>query len=367
MNYKDYEFTIYNDINNEIEFLIRNFEQEIKHLNITSSIDWIKTWWNVFQGREDNKIGFDKQLYIITVKKQGNLIAILPLIKLKRKKFGIKVSYLEFLGQQWCATFLDFISIKLADNENKLIIGWLYQNVKFDILNLSYIPSYTTNFNLDDNNIFVISGCPSIDLSEYDDFQSYQNKTYTKRLKQNFRTAFNKMKKNDLDYNILIEPMNEGKFRQIVKLSMSKLNDGKSCIYLDSGKANFLEELCKRLKHDIVILKINNIDVAYRLNFYWMNNKFCIDASYNRDYKHFELGSLSVHESIKDSFTKDIKIHCEGTGIDFYKLKFTKNIIKIYQFIKPGNTLLGKMVYLKMIFSCKQHEKKFLKELAEHI
>ena len=148
---------------------------------------------------------------------------------------------------------------------------------------------------------------------------------------------------------------------------MSKLSDNKQCIYLDSEKAEFLYQICTKLENDIISIKINGVDAAYRLNFYWMNSKFCIDASYNRDYKNFELGSLSVQESIKDSFSKDINFHCEGTGIDFYKMKFTKKIIKIYQFIKPGNSMIGKFIYLRMSFLCKKREKKFLKEIFDYI
>lgn len=367
MDYKNYDFTIYNDINNEVEVFIRNFEQELQSRNITSSIYWIKTWWNIFKNKEDNQFGFNKKLYIITVKFKGNLIAILPLVKLQRKKNGIKISFLEFLGQQWGATFLDFISIKLRDEEKRYIFDWLYLNIKFDILNLSFIPSYTENFNLDSKNMFILSGCPSIDLTKYCDFESYKNQTYSRNLKQNFRTAFNKMRKNGFNYEVIVEPVTKEKFQQIIKLSMSKLNDNKQCIYLDNEKSEFLQEICNKLEHDIVSIKINEVDIAYRLNFFWMNNKFCIDASYNRDYKNFELGSLSVHESIKDSFSKDIKFHCEGTGIDFYKMKFTKEIIKIYQYIKPGNTLIGKIAYCRMFFLCKKREKNFLKELDDYI
>ena len=75
------------------------------------------------------------------------------------------------------------------------------------------------------------------------------------------------------------------------------------------------------------------------------------------------MGALSVDLNINDSFEKNYYIHCMGAGVDFYKLKFTKQIIKIYTFCKKGNTLLSELWYILARCYNRRTEKKFNKEL----
>lgn len=356
---------------NELFFSLKdtwkNFENEINHSNITSSYDWLSIWWQTFQKKEDSQFGYKKQLLILFLYKNDKLISIIPLLKLFRKKYFVNISYIEFLGQQWCGMFSDIISKQLSNEDFSFLFNWLYKNKKFDLLNLSYIPDYTYTFNLNDKLINILSACPTLNLNDYEGFDSFCNKTYSKNLKQNIRTAFNYMKKNEMKYDFIIENINNSNFNEIIRLSKMKLIDGKHSIYLDNDKLNFIKEICKIFKSDILFIKINNINVAYRLNLYYNNDKYCIDASYDRNFRKIELGTLSVHESIKDSFQKKLNNHCEGTGIDFYKMKFIKNVNKIYSYSKSGNSFLSKILFYKFKRSLIKIEKNFIVELNERL
>ncbi|MEK5250019.1 GNAT family N-acetyltransferase [Bacillus sp. FSL R9-9530] len=321
------------------------FENEAKHRNITSSFVWIENFIDVFYKREDNQFGYDKKIMVIFLYKNSKLVAIAPFMKVTRKKYGVKLSLIEFIGQQWAGTFIDIIGRDIKEQDLEQIFNYLYENEKFDLLQLSYIPQSTKNFNLNSENISVLSGCPYLSINKYDNFEEYRDKVYSKKLKQNIRTAFNKMGKQQLEYNSVIKKLSEEDFNDIIRISKTKLEDEKGCIYLDKDKRDFVKTISNCLNSEVVFCSINEKNVAYRLNFFFNNIKFCFDASYDREFRGLELGTISVEQSIRDSFNKGIKLHSEGTGTDFYKLKFMKDIEEIYTYTQKGNTLFSFIYY----------------------
>ena len=92
---------------------------------------------------------------------------------------------------------------------------------------------------------------------------------------------------------------------------------------------------------EVIFITLNGQRAAYRLNVIFNQKKYCLDASYDREYKKFQIGALSVDVSIRDSFDKKLHFHSEGTGTEFYKTKFIKNISSNYTLLKRGNTVLS--------------------------
>jgi hypothetical protein len=93
-----------------------------------------------------------------------------------------------------------------------------------------------------------------------------------------------------------------------------------------------------------VFVKLNDKNVAYRTNVFFNNNKFCLDASYDRNFREYDLGSISVDANLKDSFSKNISTHCLGPGLDQYKRKFTKSKTNLFIYLKKGNTFLSILI-----------------------
>ena len=341
---------------NSLECEWKEFERTINHSNLTSSFDWLITWWNVFKDVNNSRIGFNKQLLIVCLYEVDKLVAIAPFLKVYRKKYGLEVSFIEFLGQQWAGNYLDIISVENETNYKDKIFIWLYDNVKFDLLLLKYIPEYSLTFN--SNELSLYSACPTIQINEYLDHDNFIKNKYSKNLKQNLRTAFNKAKKSDKAINTSVEDVDENNFKDIIKISAFKLSDRKHSIYNDEHKLLFMKKITKSLISNVVFVKVNNKNVAYRTNVFFNNNKFCIDASYDRKFRKFELGSISVDANLKDSFLKKISAHCFGPGIDFYKKKFTKNNVKIFIYLKKGNTLMSLLLIkpLKILTLRKEKE-----------
>ena len=125
---------------------------------------------------------------------------------------------------------------------------------------------------------------------------------------------------------------------EIRTLSKAKLGDGKHSVYLDEDKARFVALAAGRLNAGAIFVLLDGKPAAYRLNFEFSRARFCLDASYDRSYPKFELGAFSVEASIRDSFRQGLLLHCEGTGVEFYKTKFTKEFIGIHRVLIPGNT-----------------------------
>ena len=84
-------------------------DEQTQHHNICSSYDWVYNWWNVFKNVDNNKLGFNKQLFIICGYDANKLVFVFPLMKIYRKKIGVSISFVEFIGQQWSGIYFDVI------------------------------------------------------------------------------------------------------------------------------------------------------------------------------------------------------------------------------------------------------------------
>ena len=336
-------------INNTSDFILfknvwQKFETEINHTNITSSYCWLSNWWKVFEKVEDNIFGYNKELLIICLYEDEKLIAIAPFVKLYRKKMGLRIYFIEFLGQQRGGTYLDIIGINLTKQHIEFIFEWLHKNVKYHLLFLKYIPEDTNNFNKKD--LYLYNACPQINLKKSNSYEDYVEKNYSKKLKQNLRTALNRAKKNNQNIEKKIDIIDEYNFKEIVNISKSKLIDNKSWLYGNELSCKFYKLIYEDMNSNVVFIKMNKRNVAYRTNIIFNNTKFCLDASYDRNLRKYDPGILSVDLNIKDSFDKNLDIHCLGPGIGAYKMKFTKDV-KIFNFyIKKGNTILSLILFI---------------------
>jgi CelD/BcsL family acetyltransferase involved in cellulose biosynthesis len=308
--------------------------------NLTSSFEWLWAWWETFKGREDAVFGYSKRLRIVLASSGGELRAIFPFMAVRRGPRISRFEYLEFLGQPWGATSLDLVG-NADPGLAARALDWSGRNLRYHLLHLRYLPRGGPLLSELAASSHPFSACPIIPLRAYEGFEAYQGQAYSKSLKQNLRTAANKMKAEGLDWTSRISRVGPAELAEMERLSGQKLADGKSSLYADPGKAAFVRKVCAKMDAEVLFIRLGEANVAYRLNFMYGNRKFCFDASYDRAYPRFELGALSVQESIKDSFAKGLDAHCEGTGIDAYKLKFTKEALPIFAVAAKGRGLFA--------------------------
>jgi len=347
-----------------------SFEKKVNNQNITSSYIWQRTWWKHFKDYEDRNFGYNKKLCILFLYDKENILrAIAPFYEVVRKKRLLEYKMIEFLAQQWGATYLDIITNRLSKEEYNFIFDWLRKNRKYDLIELKYIPEFTSNFDLSKNNVTILSACPEVKIKDYKGIDFYVQEKYSKSLRQNLRTAKNRMKREHVNYREeILDTINGANFKEIEDISRSKLLDNKCCVYSDLRKKMFLKDMYYNSEFPCNVIKLilNDHLASYRINFLYNQAKYCIDASYDRNYSHYELGGLSVDLNIRDSFERRLLIHCMGTGIDFYKLKFTKQIVRIYTFLKKGNTLKALPLYIIKKRQNRRIEKKFNEQLKRN-
>lgn len=350
-----------------------SFEKRVGNQNITSSYIWQRTWWKHFKDYEKGgDFGYDKRLCILFLyNKEDMLRAIAPFCEVTRKKRGVKYKTIEFIAQRWGATYLDIISDKLSEEEYDFIFDWLKNNKRYGLIELMYIPEFTPNFDLSKNNITVSSACPEIISDTYD---SVKNNYYGKNLKRKLRRIRNKVKREgiDLTTNYLSSNQILNRLAEIKEVSISKELSSKHSLYRDTRIENFVRSLVKlhSEKAKCSCIEYNGKVVAYNLGFEVNKKYYALDAAYSRNEKKLEnlsLGNLNFDYLIQYILDKEIKNLCLGPGIDSYKLKFSKQIVRIYTFLKKGNTLKAFPPYIIKKKRNLRIEKKFNEELERNL
>ncbi len=350
-----------------------DFEEKVDNKNITSSYLWQSTWWKHFGHIDNSQYGYDKKLSILFLyneKKELRAIAPFCIVKRKCKKI-FHYTVVEFIAQQWGATYLDFICSDLSKNEFDHVFDWLKKNRKYDLIHLRYIPEFTSNFNLKSDNATVLSGCPEIEEENYSDVKK---KYYSKNLKHKLNRIYNRIIREGININNIIMS-GESILIYIDNISFvseSKKYSDKDSIYFDSKKELFVKELIFNFSgnSNCILLFYYKQLCAYNLGYYYHKKYFAFDAAYNRkiiELKSYSTGNIAYDKVIEDTFSKGINEFCFGTGIDSYKLGFTKKVCKIYNVLYKGNNLTSGLIYKKRLSMDKHTENNFLKELNEKI
>ncbi len=350
-----------------------DFEKKVDNKNITSSYLWQRTWWKHFGHIDNNQYGFDKKLLIFFLYNDNNELRVITPFCIVKRKFKKIFHYtiVEFIAQQWRATYLDFVSFDLSKNEFDYIFDWLKKNRKYDLIHLRYVPEFTSKFDLKSENATVLSGCPEIEGESYSDVRK---KYYSKNLKHNLNRIHNKIIRENININNII--MNGENILNSVNnisfVSKTKEYSGKHSIYLDTKKEAFIKDLIFNFsgKSNCILFFYNKKLCAYNLGYYYNKKYFAMDASYNRkiiELGNYSIGNISRDKLVGDTFSKGINEFCFGTGIDSHKLGFTKKVCKIYNILYKGNTLKSGLIYKKNLSVNKHTENNFLKELNEKI
>lgn len=349
-----------------------SFEKKINNQNITSSYIWQRTWWNHFKDYEKRNFGYDKKLCILFLYSKKNILrAIVPFCEVVRKIKGLKYRVIEFLAQQWGATYLDITTDKLSEEEYNFIFSWLKKNRKFDLIELKYIPEFTPNFDLNKSNATVLSACPEIISDSYD---SVRNNCYGKNLRKTLRRIRNKIGSENIDLTTSYLSSGEilTRFEEIKEVSFSKKLNSKHSIYCNTRIEGFVRSLVDSFSENAMCFFIdyNGKAVAYKLGFRYNGKYYALDTAYSRserEVRNLCLGELNYDYLIQCIFDRGVKNLCLGTGVDPHKFKFTKQITRIYTFLKRGNTLKALPLYIIKKRWNKRIEKKFNEELKRNL
>ena len=320
----------------------KRLEQATAHSNVSASYDWLRTWWEVFEKREDNQFGYDKKLRILTAWRGDALEAVVPLVRLVRKKWLLKVSYVEFLGQQWGATWLDLIAKDRPREVVEAAFEWLRTHERFDVVRLAYLTDRTQTFDLRDPHVSLLSACPMVEAAKYGDYAAFEKTAYSAKLRYNIRRWRKKVAEQGLACTHEVVPGPAADLDDLARLSRSKMEDDKRSLYLDADKRRFVDLVRQRVPCDVELVKLDGRSAAYRVLFRFGAGVFSFDTSYDRKYRDLSLGHLLYVESIRRFFEQRLgAFQCCGTGVNPNKLDHYKEMVRLYSFTRPGNTILG--------------------------
>ena len=356
-------FGLYDDFDlPEVQEAYTLLEEQGDYL-LNASYTWTKTWWETFRYQEN--LGCEKKMCIVRVLRDGVPCAMIALITYKkciRKTIGTaSFKILGICGDLWGATFEGFLGC-LSVSETAELMDFIRHTISYDWLYFSHVPVDSPLRQVIAHQI-LLSACPTISLDAYSDYEHFVKETYSKKLRQNIRTGNNHAKKNGHNLTSKVVPFSEVDFDKLKSLSVSKLVSGKHSIYLDTDKEKFIKRLLEQCSGNVVMIECDGEPVAYRLNFFVGKKKYCFDASYDRDFDRYEVGIQSLDASLRESYEAERLWHCEGTGLDSYKLKFLKSAIPIYILTEPGNTMKGRLTFPIKLHRLRKQENIFKEEL----
>jgi len=213
--------------------------------------------------------------------------------------------------------------------------------------------------------MYEYAACPVIKLADYKNYEHYKIKNYSKNLKRNLKKIYNKTKKRNVTIKRSIEKISPTILNEIKRLSLQKARDGKNSIYRHTEKQKCYNTAYRKYESHASVIMLNNTYVSYITDIIINGKKYCIDTSYDRNYKEYDLGTLNIDRSIRDSFEQGLDIHSLGPGLETYKLKFTKEIEKLYMIGSCGNTIKSLVLNLYFTYILKKRENVFQKELQK--
>jgi hypothetical protein len=324
----------------------RQFENSINKLCVTQCYDFLSTYWKYFKDDPNPSFGFKRELYIIFLYHEEELVAIAPFCILHFKiKRIFTLRSVQFIGQQYFSNYCDIICDQLTKEKFDIIFEWLYQNKKFDIITLKFIPEYSLIS--DFNKCFIHAYTSEFSTSSYADYADYSIKNYSKHFRNNFRNDLNRIKNDGYIFDPQIKDFSLDDMDEIMRLAKSKKKDNKYSIYENPVQNQIAIEIYNKFKAKVIFVKFKSTSVAYNVNFYFRNTKFVFDASFDRDYRFYSLGIVTMDFNIRDTFINKYDEHILGWGEDHYKSRIMKTSTMLFHLLKKGNTIFSNLLFMK--------------------
>lgn len=292
--------------------------------------EWITNWYSTFGKVENNVLGYHKTPYIVTVYKEDVLVAIVPLVKLDRKYCKcIKLEFVEFLGQQWGSSGNDVITLEsLGRSFAQELSDWVKKNINYHFLFLKYLPK-TTVLN-EKYKLYHYAGEPFIPVNRYAGYEDFLLKAYAKRFRKQLDRTLRKIKRDGFELELSTEEINDANFKEIKRISKTKISDGKGFVYGDPDKEAFYLKMFKIYQSNVQFVKFNKQAIAYVINIDFKDQRLAIDCAFDRDYKTYGAGIHCMNFNIQNSFKNGYENYSFGVGLDPYKFQFTNQAKSTY-------------------------------------
>jgi hypothetical protein len=310
-------------------------------------------WWTQYGHIDNNRFGSQKKPIILLIYKKESLSAIFPLIRVERtKKKYFRFMYVEFLSQSFNGEYLDILEILPLDSNDIInIFNFIKKEIKYDILNLSYLSVDSKLVSTFNKNVFYHSEIPILDIDL--PYEEIRKKSYSRNLRSNinkFRRKIDELSDQHIIGRVLLGEDQVKEYKEKIKfVSNSKLlSPGMHSIYTSNIGDQYFNSIINRGIPYCSIYESNGHLLAYILgNVRDDGTVYYLDGAFNRHYrneKHIGFGILALDQAIR-FFSEKHKTYNLGHGKDRYKMQFTKKTIPFYQIFISGNSFIGKWYY----------------------
>lgn len=315
--------------------------QERSHVSIFSTYQFLKTFWSNFKEYHHPKFGLKKQLNVLFIYKNDHLIAILPLMKVQRKRKKIfNIDYLELLGQQFFTSNLDIIANHLEGEDWMEIKAWIYTHIKFHKLSFQLINEGSFLHQLSaPAQLLAYNTSPELHTEGYLNYEDYKKNGMSKNFQKIVNNSYNRFAKTGEEYSFIYEPYNKEQHLKLIdKLSGSKKQDDKYNVYESAEMRSFIDEIYLYFDAHISILKLGNQAIAYQAYIYYKNQCMWFDLSFDRNFRDLRPGILIYDEGLKRNFSfRNIL----GYGEDQNKLGIANKKVALFMCQFNGNMILS--------------------------
>ena len=308
-------------------------------------------WWERYGQVKNRKLGQEQQLCVVAIQRGRELAACLPLELIRRKKRFFLFTELVFLSQPMNGALLDIVHDGLTVAEVVQVFLLLKKQLRYDLLNLSYLPENSILRQAFAKNNHLHSAIPFISVAG--DYDEVRKNEYSQNLKQ----VLNKFKRRideagrGIEGRMLIgRAAIEAIKEQIQRVSLTKLKaKDMHSVYADplTGERYFSTIMEKPEPYCSIYVKDGGDLLAYNLGFRQNDVVYFLDTAFDREYadaRKIGLGILALDQMVRHYAGKCRVIEL-GFGLDDYKFRFTKRAVITFQLLLPGRGLLAAMLF----------------------
>lgn len=317
----------YSSVNSNLEKKWHKLWKKSSYKTFFNSYEWFKICLQTFKYTES---------IIITVEKNDELIAILPLVKKKN----------YFVSPGEC--YLDGTTLLIKNNFKDVIFviqDYIRRN-KYQVILKELNESLIEYF--DKVSIQFASNNPQANLDKgLENVIKHKELRYLKRIKEK-NIDF-------LDFEIISGSMCNTEINRIFKIEKSS---SKPKLKRDIFKNKDARELFKNISIKdnslLIILKYNDLDIAHLFSVKCDKTITAYHMAYNSDYSYLQPGKLVFLELMKYMLTNDLKTLDFSRGDSVLKRHFSNdNIKKCNIYINCNMFIRIKVIFSNLIYKIK--------------
>lgn len=282
----------------------------------------------------------DKELLLLNIFEDKQLIGIVPLMIDKRRYFGLPVRVVCFIGTM-VSDRMDFILNGNRKIMITLILDYLMRmKTKWDFIDFQEIAAYTDTAEVIKKWLHrekianIIDPLKKSFLVEFNGNSSSLLEKFSDRFYKKARKIYNKWSGLDFKFERYFRKdfKTEETFFCIDKLEeKSWKGERKVGLFSNQDSRNFYREIFGKFsKNNWVDLSILNIDkkpIAYIFNYCYNKRLYNYNMAFDRRYSCLSPGTLLMFWTLKDSTAKNISEFDFGRGEEAWKERITKDFV----------------------------------------